>query len=372
MGTSEITELHAYNKNNFKHINREEFPNLPLANEPFVGAWAEYVAEAESCGAWQSLKKRLVQLHFPIEAGISCFKPYRAATLQGKAIESIPEATGLHLESPETLRLVLLQTQAGTIPLIVATHRKDFVTLLCALAGKNEPLDIPDYLGAMMVSGLNNWDRIDSLKRDWKKTHPIDFTGSLWAAEFQNIIKKKELYQDRFIIVSASPYSGIAADKMGLDEDEWLRLSMIIRQEHECSHYFTKRVLGSMHNNLIDELIADYSGITAALGYFRADWFLRFMGLENFPEYIPASRIEHYCNDANLSAGAFKGLLAMTIRAALNLEQIDKNCRQQLNSARNRAFLVIHLASYTLDKLAEPETAQRISNDFQEHAWRES
>ena len=30
-----------------------------------------------------------------------------------------------------------------------------------------------------------------------------------------------------------------------------------------------------MRNNILDELVADYMGITAAAGRYRADWFLR-------------------------------------------------------------------------------------------------
>ena len=37
-----------------------------------------------------------------------------------------------------------------------------------------------------------------------------------------------------------------------------------------------------MRNNLLDELIADYMGITAAAGQYRSDWFLRFMGWSRF------------------------------------------------------------------------------------------
>lgn len=129
-----------------------------------------------------------------------------------------------------------------------------------------------------MVSGLNNWDRIESLKKEWQKKNPADFTGLLWAAEWQRIIKKKELYQDRFIILSSIPYSGISAARMELSEAEWLRLSLIIRQEHECTHYFTKRVLGSMQNRLMDELMADYMGIRAALGYFSSRLVSTFYG----------------------------------------------------------------------------------------------
>jgi len=75
---------------------------------------------------------------------------------------------------------------------------------------------------------------------------------------------------------------------MGMDESTWHSLSLIIRLSHECTHYFTRRLFGSMRNNLLDELIADYQGIVAANGgRYRADWFLRFVGLESFPDYRP-------------------------------------------------------------------------------------
>jgi hypothetical protein len=91
------------------------------------------------------------------------------------------------------------------------------------------------------------------------------------------------LYQDRLIILSAGPYSNVTASNLGLTETEWQQLSLKIRLEHESTHYFTRRFFGSMRNNIADELIADYRGIVAALGYYRSDWFLHFVGLESFP-----------------------------------------------------------------------------------------
>jgi len=85
---------------------------------------------------------------------------------------------------------------------------------------------------------------------------------------------RKELYQDRFIILSSGPYSGVAAAEMGVPEDEWRRISLTIRLEHECAHYLTRQILGSMRNSLLDELIADFAGIVAATDRYRADWFL--------------------------------------------------------------------------------------------------
>ena len=36
------------------------------------------------------------------------------------------------------------------------------------------------------------------------------------------------------------------------------KLSFVIRAEHECTHYVTHSLLGSMSNNVLDEIIADY------------------------------------------------------------------------------------------------------------------
>ena len=81
----------------------------------------------------------------------------------------------------------------------------------------------------------------------------------------------------RFIVLSGKPYSGIPSEEMGLDEEEWAKKSMIIRKHHECAHYYTKRFFGISRNNLHDELIADFCGLYAAFGEYRAVWFMRFL-----------------------------------------------------------------------------------------------
>jgi hypothetical protein len=83
----------------------------------------------------------------------------------------------------------------------------------------------------------------------------------------------------RFIMLSSKPYSNIPAAEMGLSEQEWAEKSMIIRREHECTHYFTKQAYGISENRLHDEIMADFFGIYEAFGYYKAEYFLRFMGI---------------------------------------------------------------------------------------------
>lgn len=74
-----------------------------------------------------------------------------------------------------------------------------------------------------------------------------------------------------------------------------------------------------MRNNMRDELIADYQGIVAANGgRYRADWFLRFIGLEAFPEYRQGGRLQNYRGQPPLSDGAFKILQVLVKDAAEN------------------------------------------------------
>jgi len=79
-----------------------------------------------------------------------------------------------------------------------------------------------------------------------------------------------------------------------------------------------------MRNRLADELIADYMGIVAATGSFRADWLVRFLGVERHPVYRPGGRLEEYGGDLALDGGSFRVLCAAVERCARNLEAIDR------------------------------------------------
>ncbi|MBC7973962.1 MAG: hypothetical protein H7138_03180, partial [Myxococcales bacterium] len=108
----ETRELLAYAQSEFD-LSRAP-ARFPLPDEPFVAAWAGYVEEAERVGAWACLRDRLVQLRFPIEAGIRESPAYRAATRRG--VWPAPESRGLELARPDELRLFLAETPVGRVP----------------------------------------------------------------------------------------------------------------------------------------------------------------------------------------------------------------------------------------------------------------
>ncbi len=316
-----------------------------MEDEPFVERWERYTTRAQEEGAAVALREPIVQLGFPIREGISEEPAYRAVVRRGQSLSSCPLATGLPLNRPDRIRLFLHPTAAGRIPVIAIADRDDFENILRATTRRNEPDPIPGSVGAMTVTGYNNWDRLHLYRRSWEERNP----GAAWEHEFKNVQDKKELYQDRFILLSEGPYSAVAASDLGLADAEWLRLSEKIRLHHECTHYFTKRVFDSIGNNVVDEVVADYVGIVRALGHYRADWFLRFMGLEDHPAYRPSGRLDYYRGKPGLSDGAFRVLQSLLVQAARNLERVTVS---DDGDGRREGILVSALFRLTLEEMA--------------------
>lgn len=351
-----IEELLAYTENAFDTSGPAEL-RLPLPDEPQLEAWEEYARDARELGVFAALQRRLVQLQFPIEAGISQTEVYRAATRRG--IQPPGGGPGLALNRPEGLDLVLNPTMAGRIPILTVADRGDFVALVRAFTGRNEPEPVPDSMGACIVTGLNDWDRVAGHRRRFEAERGAAGDEEAWAEEFRQLVPRKELYQDRFIILSRGPYSAVRADDAGFPDEEWLVLSVVIRREHECTHYFTRRVLGSMRNNLLDELIADFAGLMHAFGRYDGALALRFFGLESFPRYRQGGRMESYLGNPPPSPPAVEVLRGLLFRSVRNLETFLAG-KPALKGPEASARMVLALGGLTLEELASEELAVRL------------
>lgn len=358
---AEVDELLGYTENVFDH--GQAYVPYPLEDEPFAKTWAYYAAEAEQGGVFQVLKEKLIQLQFPIQDGISQSTDYQLATRRGYLTEG--GCPGLSLERPDALRLLLYPTPAGRVPVLIATHRPDFIRLVQALTRHNEPQVIPASMGACMVTGYNNWARIRAIKLQWKARHPHATEGD-WNQEFRRIIPQKALYQDRFILLSDGPYSAVSADALGLTDASWRATSLKIRLEHECTHYFTRRVLGAMQNALFDELLADYMGLVVACGRFRASWLLRFMGLEEYPQYRDGGRLQNYRGKPVLSQGAFRHVQTLVYRAAHHLERFDQDRTLNPGIPEERAWLLLALTRLSLAHLAADNAVALVEQSLRE------
>ncbi len=371
---AEAAELLAYGENVFDLGALDaaaaggEIAALPLGDEPSAAFWAPRVAEARRRGAVAVLGEHLPQLHFPIRQGMSASADYLAATRRGAPPESLAAATGLDLEHPEAIELELYPSPAGSILLIVVRGRAEFVALAQALAARNEPRPVAEAQGALAISGYVNWSRLRARRAAWEATPPAARRTATWEEEMAALKAAPESYQDRFILLSNGPYSAVPAAALGLEDEPWRDLSLAIRRDHECAHYFTKRLLGSMRNRLLDELIADYAGITAAAGRFRADWLRRFLGVEDFPRLRPGGRLEVYRGEPPLSAGAFRVLAAVAHAAAATLERFDAEVAPR--SPRDRALALAAIASHRAEDLAAADGAPALVGTYRELARR--
>ncbi|MBK5242253.1 hypothetical protein [Clostridium sp.] len=231
----------------------------------------------------------------------------------GKSMECICHEDRLELLESDSLELVIYQTLVGKIPILFTPNNYDFEKLVQALVYRNEPIEIPNSMGACIVKGYNNWDRIRRLREKWTNENKDGF----WQEEFKKIIPNKDLYQDKFIILSNKFYSGITPNQVGINEDEWKKISRIIRREHECTHYVTQRLYGGMQNKVQDEIIADFFGILEAMGEYKPAWALLLLGLENYPKYRKGGRLEIYRGNPPLSDSSFDILKQITVVAVI-------------------------------------------------------
>lgn len=355
---NQIAELIEYNRNCFDPGLLPPLSELPLADEPFVATWRGYAHAAVTHGLFPVLSRDLVQLQFPIQTGISESETYRQAARRGILPNLQDRSTGLRLNAPEAIRLDIHPTPAGHIPIITVKDRADFVAFTQALLHRNEPVVVPDSKGACMVSGYNNWGRVWALQKSWEQKRKAGGNGDDWGVEFQRILPCKELYQDRFILLSSGPYSSVEASDLGLAPSEWLELSWLIRREHEATHYFTRRLFQSMRNNLLDEIMADYMGLKAALGHFRADWFLRFMGLEQPGTVRPSGRLALY--RTSLSEPSFRLLGDLLRRAAENLAAFDRCSGSKTSTLASQTAVLVALSQGTLEAFAAEDAVGRL------------
>jgi hypothetical protein len=208
-------------------------------------------------------------------------------------------------------------------------------------------------MGACLVNGLNNWDRVAAYRAKWEREHPDEALAGGWGDEFKRMAADKALYQDRFIILSRGPYSAIDARHVRMNEDDWLAKSLVIRREHECTHYFTYRVFRTMRNNLLDELVADFVGLVRAFGGYRGDLARLFLGLEAFPAIRPGSRIEVYRGD--LSDAALSAVAALCVDATRNLQKVADAKPDLGDDLPALAEMIYALYVLTLEELASPD-----------------
>ena len=271
----------------------EAWPPLPLRDSPELAWWQELVAGSGSgvlAGELllKTLRAALPQLDLPQVEGISGTELYKSVVLRGEAA-SCP----LDWQEPAALRLWIAPHPSGAMPVLETPNWDDFVQLVRGLAHRGEPVAIVEGVHAQAISGLIHWGLIHRFGRKSRA---------------------------RLIVMHQAPYGSVPAREVsaelgGLDNAAWLEASSTLRLEHELTHLSTRRLLGEMRLNLLDELVADCMGMVAALGRFSAELFGRCLGLET-----TNGRWTTYTGE--LGEAERHEALALTMRRANELEMM--------------------------------------------------
>lgn len=309
-------ELNLYFKNKFSPSDKR---SSSFIDDPSIKLWKDYCKESTEQGTFQVLKKCYPQLNFPVTEGINKTQPYVDAVLKGKT-GYINLENNLELNNPEGIEISIYESIAGKVPIIKVPDNQDFIQIIQCLLHKNNPTFVPLSMGACLINGINNWDRLHTLQHNWIANNP---TGN-WNEEFsKNVLSNPTLFKDKIITLSTKPYSNVAANILGLSEDVWKSYSYSIRLEHECTHLYTLKKYGFATNNLHDELIADYIGISKTIGSYKKEWMLTFMGLEDYPKYRKEARLENYLGNSDLSFNSFEELTTIIKNTIENIAYFD-------------------------------------------------
>lgn len=321
---------------------------LPLsvtsAPPAHVEDWAGYADRAARDGAGALLVGCFPQLGFPVRAGMGQEAEYRAA-LQGRRPEP-PRAAGFH----GSVRIGCHPTPAGPLPYVRFAERADFVRAVRCLIHRNEPVAVPNSMGAALIANARNWDRIDRLKQRFLRGELAVPEGSFRACLQRLARERSELICDTIVLLSEGPYSSLDAGDAGVSEADWASLSRAIRIEHESGHYLTHRWLGFLSERPLDELALDSAACRRASGRGRPEWVRRFLGVEQQHAVRSGARLVNYCGP-ELSAGAL-AVEARLVRTAIENWEITRAALESSGVDRPLARAVLASAITTPEELA--------------------
>lgn len=280
-----------------------------------------------------TLERAMPQLRLPQVPDVSSSDLYKASVLRGE----VQEATALIAVGPppqwdqaDQLRLWIAPHPCGAMPVLITPSAHDFAQLVRALAHRAEPVALADGVHAKAISGLIHWGLIERFGRQGRA---------------------------QLILLHEAPYGSVAADQVPghLDDQAWLEASSTLRLEHELTHLATKRLLGEMRLNLLDELIADCMGMVAALGQFRSELFGRCLGVEADNQPRPNGRWLSYTQD--LQTPDAHAAVHLALARSRELETV-LNAHPQLLRPEQAMQRLHWLCQQRLD---QPITAEAIS-----------
>lgn len=225
------------------------------------------------------------QLTLGVKNGTKDSEAYKDIVLRG----NLPEKLVLPIEVNEELELIKFDTPIGTTEVLYLSERKVFEYFVKVLGYRNEDEPIPKTTGAIYISGLNNWRKIEAHQNEYLKDH----SQEEWDEEFDRFVSVKANYQGQVLLISKGYYSALDYKLTDFDEKTWLDLSKQIRIYHEISHQISRKLYLDHKDPIRDEVIADCIGIYGALGHYDKLLHQKVLGIFD-GLYVSGSRLENY------------------------------------------------------------------------------
>ena len=234
----------------------------------------------------------------------------------------MPQGTSLsHFKCSDEDSLLEEMTPAGPVPVITLQERPDFELFLQIMAKRCIPKEIPKTQGASILDGVINWTKIREHEKAFREENGPDAD---WSAEFDRFTSDRNNFKDALVILSGGPYSAVSAEKAGFPDEEWLKLSHIIRKTHECTHYLCRRLFPDKKDAVWDELVADAAGIFAAFERFDPAMEELFLGIDG--ERYTGGRLENYIDGEADRDACLSSLAAKIHRTLAHFSSIAEKC----------------------------------------------
>lgn len=236
------------------------------------------------------------QLSLPVSEGMSKSPEYLAIVRKG----ILPSEPTFPLQETGLEETDIIDTPSGPAEVLYLPNREIFEYFVHVLGYRCEPVPIPASMGSMMISGINNWRKIEAHKKEY-----LSAGGTDWKTEFREFTGKQENYKDVVLLISRGNYSALSAQDAGFKEEEWLEKSRTIRTYHELSHFVSRKLFPQNKEPLRDEIVADSIGILAAFGCYDELLAKKVLGIEK-ETYRAGGRLENYVENEQLQKEALR------------------------------------------------------------------
>ena len=228
--------------------------------------------------------KKYPQLTLEVKADMKNTEEYINIVRKG----FVPTKLVFPIEETGDEEIIKIETPVGIAEVLYLPNREMFEYFVRVLAYECEPKGIPDSMGAILISGITNWRKIDNHRMQYILTGGRD-----WNNEFKKFTSVKENYKDTVLLVSKGNYSALNNIDAGFEELEWIKISKTIRIYHEITHFICRKMFPENKNEIRDEIVADCIGIIAAIGHYDIILAKKFLGIEG-SSYRKGGRLENY------------------------------------------------------------------------------